>query len=183
MTIEKEVQTAMETVINHLKDKLKGLRTGRANPAILDHIVVDIYGTSMKLKSLASITVPEPRQLLVTPFDINNVNAIVKAIDSANLNLQAKAEGKIIRINIPPMDESMRKKIVTECKKTGEESKVALRNVRRDFNEKIKKQKSAGELTEDDVKREENTIQKLTDKYCKLCDDTCSAKEKEILAI
>lgn len=183
MSIEKEIQTAMEATLNSLKEKLKGLRTGRANAAILDNVMVDVYGTMMRIKSLANITVPEPRQILVTPFDASNLSAIVKGIESANLNLHAQVDGKFIRINVPPMDEAIRKKIVAECKKLVEDTKIALREVRRKFNDLIRKKKSDGEITEDELKREEKIIQNSTDKYCKLCDETGSAKEKDILSI
>ncbi len=183
MSMENEVIAAMEAAIDHLKQELKSLRTGRANPAILDHVMVETYGTSMRLKDLANVTVPESRQLLISPYDANNANAIAKGIENANLNVQAVVDGNVVRINIPTMDESVRKEMVKQCKKRTEEAKIAIREIRRKFNDLVKKQKTSGELPEDMMKQKEKKIQELTDKYCKLCESTCSDKEKEILEI
>lgn len=183
MAVEKEVKSAMDKSINRLKDELKGLRTNRANPALLDRVTVEVYGTSMRLRDVANITVPESRQLLISPFDPGNANTIAKAIENANLNLQPVVEGNVIRIIIPPMSEEIRKNMVKECKKLGENTKVDIRNIRRKFNDSLKNQKNAGDITEDVLRREEKLIQELTDKSCKEVDEICSMKEKEILEI
>ena len=183
MTIENEVKQAMGKAINRLKDELKGLRTNRANPALLDRVMVEVYGTQMKLRDVANITVPESRQLLITPFDPNNANVIAKAIDNANLNVQPVVEGNAIRITVPPMSEDVRKEIVKDCKKKGEVTKVEIRNSRRKFNELVKNKKNDGDITEDILRKEEKMIQEMTDKYCKETDTVCQQKEKEILEI
>ncbi|OGN55771.1 MAG: ribosome recycling factor [Chlamydiae bacterium RIFCSPHIGHO2_12_FULL_44_59] len=181
--IESQVKSAMQAAFEHLKAELKTLRTGRANTAILDKITVEVYGSRVPLKSLANITVPEVRQIVVTPFDQSNANPIAKAIEAANLGVNPMVDGKLIRINIPPMDEAVRKQIAKQCKEHGEKTKISLRDVRRKYNELIRKQKTDGTIPEDQLKRLEKQIQDLTDKYCKDVDETCVAKEKEILTI
>lgn len=181
MGLEQEIQSAMNDVIDHLKNELKNLRTSRANPAVLDNVRVEIYGTAMRLRDLGSISLPEARQLLITPFDPSNINAISKAIEAANLNLQPMVDGKVVRIMVPPMDESIRKDTVKLCKKKGEESKVSIREVRRKFNELVRKKKADGDLAEDAMKRYEKKIQESTDLHCKKVDELCAAREKEIL--
>jgi ribosome recycling factor len=183
MDIEKETKTAMQAAVEHFKQELKTLRTGRANAAILDHVQVDVYGSSMPLKKLANVTVPEPRQLLITPFDSQNCALISKAIDHANLGVQSQVDHNVVRILVPPMDQSIRKEMVKECKTRTEKAKIVLREVRRKFNDQIKKDKSSGDLSEDGVKRLEKKIQEFTDQFCKECDQLCSQKEKEILEI
>ncbi len=179
----KETEKKMTGAIDHLKHELKGLRTGRANPAIVENVMVDVYGTQMRLPELASISVPEPRQLVISPYDAKNVHAIAKGIESANLNLRAFVDGPIVRIKIPEMDQNVRQEMVKQAKKKTEETKVAIRNARRDGNEAVKKQKSSSEIPEDVMKKHEKKIQELTDKYCSLADKTCEEKEREITTI
>lgn len=181
--IESQVKTAMQASLEHLKAELKTLRTGRANASILDKIHVEIYGSMMPLKAVANINVPEARQIVVTPFDHTNTNAIAKAIEAANLGVNPMVDGKVIRINVPPMDEAIRKQIAKQCKEHGEKTKVSLREVRRKFNDLVRKQKADGLIPEDQMKKSEKIIQELTDKFCKDVDTTCSEKEKEILTI
>jgi ribosome recycling factor len=181
--VEQQVKAAMQACLDHLKAELKTLRTGRANASILDKIHVEIYGSFMPLKALANINVPEARQIVVTPFDHSNNNAIAKAIEAANLGVNPIVDGKVIRINVPPMDESIRKQIAKQCKEHGEKTKVSLRDVRRKFNDLVRKQKSDGLIPEDQMKKAEKTIQDLTDKFCKDVDTTCAEKEKEIMTI
>ncbi len=181
--VESQVKLAMQAVLDHLKAELKTLRTGRANAAILDKVHVEIYGSHMSLKALANITVPEPRQIVVTPFDNQNTNAIAKAIEAANLGVNPKVDGKVIRINVPPMDEAVRKQMAKQCKEHGEKTKVSLRDVRRKFNDLVRKEKADGIIAEDQMKKAEKTIQDLTDKFCKDVDATCAEKEKEIMTI
>ena len=144
--IEKQVKAAMQAAIDHLKQELKSLRTGRANSAMLDKVTVEVYGSHMRLKELANISVPEARQILVTPFDFSNAHAIKKGIEAANLGVNPMVDGKVIRINIPPMDEAVRKQIAKQCKELGEKSKIVMREVRRKYNDLIKKQKADGVL-------------------------------------
>lgn len=183
MSIKKQAETKMKTALDHMKEELKSIRTGRANPAILESVVVEVYGTNMRLKDIASISSPEPKQLLITPFDANNTSSIGKSIEKANLNLQPITEGNVVRINIPSMDESLRKEMVKQCNKKKEEGKVSIRNARREYNELLKKQKNEGNISEDEVKKLEKEIQDLTDQYCKETDVYASSKEKEILTI
>jgi len=181
--VEAQVKSAMQAAIDHLKQELKALRTGRANSSILDKVHVEIYGSHMPLKGLANINVPEARQIIVTPFDHSNINAISKAIEAANLGVNPMVDGKLIRINIPPMDEAIRKQIAKQCKELGEKSKIALRDIRRRFNELVRKQKTDGVIPEDLMKKLEKTIQDYTDRFCKDVDSTCAEKEKEIMTI
>src|SRR5690242_8842601 len=121
--IEKQAKAAMQAALDHLKQELKALRTGRANSAVLDKVMVEVYGTHVRLKEVANVTVPEARQILVTPFDFGNAHAIKKGIEAANLGLNPMVDGKVIRINVPPMDEAIRKQIAKQCKENGEKSK------------------------------------------------------------
>lgn len=180
---ESQVKAAMQVAFDHLKTELKTLRTGRANAAILDKVHVEIYGSYMSLKALANINVPEARQIVVTPFDHANTNAIAKAIEAANLGVNPIVDGKAIRINVPPMDEAIRKQMAKQCKEHGEKTKVSLRDVRRKFNDLVRKQKSDGLIPEDQMKKLEKYIQDMTDKFCKEVDVTCAEKEKEIMTI
>jgi ribosome recycling factor len=181
--VESQVKSAMQATLDHLKQELKSLRTGRANSAILDKVHVELHGSHMPLKALANINVPEARQIVVTPFDHSNSNAIAKAIEAANLGVNPIVDGKVIRIKIPPMDESIRKQISKQCKDLGEKTKISLRDVRRRFNELVRKQKADGILPEDAMKKLEKTIQELTDRFCKDVDTTCAEKEKEIMTV
>ena len=173
----------MQAAVDHFKQELKNLRSNRANPGVLDSVQVELYGTQMRIKELATVTTPESRQLLVTPFDPKSAGAIGKAIEKANLNLQPIVEGNVVRINIPPMDEGTRKEIVKQGKKKAEDAKVAVREIRRKGNEQTRKAKADGEITEDIMKKLEKTIQEFTDKFCKEIDDLFAAKEKEILTV
>ncbi len=183
MDVEKETKTAMQAAIEHFKQELKTLRTGRANPGILEHVRVDLYNSSMSLKSLANISVPDARQLMITPFDRQNCAQIAKAIDAANLNVQTQVDHNVVRVFIAPMDESVRKEMVKECKKRTENTKIVIRDIRRKYNERVKKEKADGTLSKDDFERIEKEIQKLTDQFCKESDQICASKEKEILEI
>lgn len=178
-----ETKQGMETSLEFFKKELRSLRSGRANPSILDDVRVEVYGTKMRLKELATIAVAEARQLVITPFDPQTAGAIAKSIDAANLGLRAVVDGTLVRINIPPLTEEMRKEIVKQAKKRGEDAKVAIREARRKGNEAVKKLKSGGELTEDDFKRFEKEIQQWTDKFCKEIDGLLTTKEKEIMSV
>jgi ribosome recycling factor len=182
-SVDTQVKAAMQAVLDHLKSELKSLRTGRANSSMLDKVQVEAYGSHVPIKSLASITVAEARQILVTPFDFNTTHAIAKAIDAANIGLHAMVDGKMVRVNVPPMDESIRKQIAKQCKESGEKSKIAMREVRRKYNDLVRKQKTDGEIPEDQMKKYEKTIQDLTERYCKDIDTACADKEKEIMTV
>ncbi|MCP5469570.1 MAG: ribosome recycling factor [Chlamydiales bacterium] len=183
MDILQETKGNMEKALDHLKTELKGIRTGRANPSMVETVVLDVYGTQMRLPDVASISVPEPRQLLISPYDSSNVHAIAKGIEEANLNLQPMVDGHVVRIKVPEMDASVRKDMVKLAKRKCEDAKVSIRNVRRDGNEKARKQKNAGEIPEDQMKNFEKKIQEFTDKFCKMADDLTLEKEKEITTV
>ncbi len=173
----------MTEALEHLKKELNLLRSSRANPQMFDALSVEVYGSQMRMKELATVSTPEPRQLLITPFDPQTAGPIAKSIEKANMNVQPILEGHIIRINIPPLDESMRKDIVKQAKKKTEDAKVAIREVRRKSNDTIRRQKSDSEITEDEVKKGEKSVQELTDEYCKNVDGLFIAKEKEIMTV
>jgi len=183
MNNEDEVKKAMNASLDHFREELKNVRTSRANPSLVENLTVEVYGTNMRLRDIANITVPESRQLLITPYDANNVHGIAKGIEAANLNVQPVVDGNVIRINIPPMDEQIRKEMSKKCKEKAETAKVKIREIRRKFNEIIKKQKQSGEMPEDIMKKEEKIIQDLTDRFCKDIDCLSQEKEKEVLEV
>ncbi len=183
MSHSEQTKAKMQAALEHFKTELRGLRSNRANPAVLDSVQVEVYGSFMRLKELANVTTPEARQLLITPFDPQTAGPIAKSIEKAGLNLQPVVEGSSIRIHVPPMDESMRKQIAKQAKQIAENTKVTIRDVRRKGNEAPRKDKADGVLTEDQMKKEEKTIQELTDKFCHEIDALYSAKEKEILTV
>lgn len=183
MSIENQVKSTMQASLDHLKQELKALRTGRANSAMLDKVTAEVYGSQVKLKEVASISVPEARQIIVTPFDFSTASAIKKGIEAANLGVNPIIDGKVIRINIPPMDESVRKQIAKQCKDLGEKTKISMREIRRKFNEMVRKQKTDGIIPEDIMKKQEKIIQDLTDRFCKEIDQATAEKEKEVMTI
>ncbi len=183
MDVLDETNKKMQAAVDHFKQELKGLRTGRANPALVENVMVEVYGTKMRLHDMASISVPESRKLLIAPFDAQNVHAIAKGIEAANLNLRAVVEGNVLRILIPEMSEAIRKDMVKEAHRKCEETKISIRNIRRDANEKIKKLKANGDIPEDLMKKQEKKIQEATDKFCKVTDELAQQKEKEILTV
>jgi ribosome recycling factor len=182
-SVTEQTKTKMQAALDHFKNDLKNLRTNRANPGMLDGVTVEVYGATMRIKELANVSVPEPRQLLISPFDPQTSMAIAKGIEKANLNLQPVVEGQVIRINVAPMDESTRKQIVKQGKEKAENAKIVIRDIRRKNNELVRKQKADSVITEDVMKKEEKGIQELTDKFCKEIDDLFSAKEKEIMTV
>lgn len=183
MSIVDQTKSKMLAAIEHFKNELKSIRTNRANAGMVEGVSVEVYGSAMRLKEVAHISVPESRMLLITPFDPSTTNAIGKSIEKANLGFMPIVDGNAIRIKIPAMDENSRKEMVKQCHKRKEEAKISVRNIRRDCNEAAKRQKADGDLTEDDFKKIEKNIQELTDKYCKEMDDLAEKKEKEIIAI
>ena len=183
MDILQDTKTRMQQVLDHFKEELRGLRAGRANPGLLEPVMVEVYGAQMRLKEVATITSQEARQLVINPFDASNVQHISRAIDKANLGVRTIVEGKTVRVMFPELTADRRKEIIGQAHKKKEDCKVSIRNMRRDANELVKKAKTAGTLTEDDVKRLEKQIQELTDKSCKDADDLTTAKEKEISTI
>ena len=178
-----QTKAGMDQAVEHFRKEMSNLRSGRANPGILDAVRVEIYGSEMKIKDLATITMPEARMILISPYDGQTAGAIAKGIEKANLNLQPILEGKSVRISIPPLNEELRKDICKQAKKKAEETKVAIREHRRKGNDLLKQKKTAGDISEDDVKGTEKKIQELTDKYCKEIDTLLATKEKEIMTV
>jgi ribosome recycling factor len=178
-TLEEKLAKSMD----NLKEELNAVRAGRANPALLDRVEVNYYGTATPLKQLANISAPDPRTLLVTPFDPKSVGDIERAILAANIGINPVNDGKVVRLAIPQLTEERRKELAKKAKSIGEEAKVAARNLRRKANDDIKKEEKAGELTEDDVKETLEDIQKITDKAIKDIDDIVANKEKEIMEV
>lgn len=173
----------MEKTLSVLKQDLNTVRAGRANPALLDQIVIDYYGTPTPVKNMANIQVPDPRSILIAPFDPSTLKSIEKAIQVSDIGINPSNDGKNIRLVIPPLTEERRKELAKSIKKMGEESKVAVRNLRRDANDQIKKDEKAGLLTEDDVKDDLEEIQKMTDKCMKDIDAILAEKEKELMEL
>lgn len=183
MGILDSTKSKMDGAIEHLKEDLKSIRTGRANPGMVENVMVEAYGSSVRLRDVASITSPEPRQLLITPFDMNMKGAIGKGIEKANLGFMPIVDGNAVRIRIPQMDDNLRKTMYKLCNEYKEKAKVSIRNSRRDGNEEARQQKSKSIIPEDEMKRLEKQIQDLTDKFCKEADDLTDKKEKEIAVI
>lgn len=181
--IKKQSAEKMEKAIQVLKKDLASLRAGRATPALLEKVTVSYYGSEMPVNQLASITAPEPRLLVIQPWDKSALSEIERAILKSELGLTPTNDGSLIRIAIPPLTEERRAELVKVVKKSGEDSKVAIRNIRRDANEEIKKLGKNGEISEDDVRRGQDEIQKLTDRYIRKVDEVITAKEKEIMEI
>ena len=185
--MSKDVQGILEEKIGKsisvLKEELNTVRAVRANAALLDKVTVDYYGSPTPLKALANISVPEPRMLLVSPFDPKAIPEIEKAINIANIGINPANDGKVVRLAIPQVTEERRKELTKTVKKMGEETKVAVRNLRRESNDDLKKQEKAGELTEDDLKESLNDVQKTIDEAVKNIDEIVAEKEKEIMEI
>ena len=171
----------MEKTIASLKDSLNTIRTGRANAAIFDKVRVDYYGTKSPLNQVATIAIPEARSVIITPFDKSLISEIEKAIQMADLGLNPSNDGKVIRIAIPALTADRRKELVKQAKTIAENSRTAIRNIRRDGNDDLKKQQKDGTLTEDGLKTETDKLQKLTDKYIDEINKIYDAKEKDIL--
>ena len=173
----------MQRRIDHLVDEYKSIRAGRANPAVLDKITVDYYGVPTPINQLSSISVTEARTLVIQPYDASSLRSIEKAIQMSDVGINPQNDGKIIRLIFPPLTEDKRKEIAKDIAHIAEDSKVQVRNVRRDTIEKLKAMKKSGELTEDDLKEGEKKVHKSTDKFIKEIDDIADRKKKEIMEI
>lgn len=180
---ELNMQEKIEKTKSILKEELNTVRASRANPALLDKVMVDYYGTPTPLKNLSNISVPDARMLMITPFDPKSINDIEHAINAANLGITPANDGKAIRMEIPQLTEERRKELTKTTKKMGEEAKIAVRNLRRDANDGLKKQQKAGEISEDDLKGELEEVQKKVDKAVKEIDELVAVKDKEILEV
>ena len=178
-----EVSEKMDKTLNVFNEDLKRIRAGRANPAILDKVTVDYYGTATPIPQVGNVSVPEARTIIIQPWDASILSAIEKAIQTSDIGINPNNDGKVIRLNFPPLTEDRRKEIVKDVRKRAEDAKVALRSIRRDAIENYKAKKKASEITEDDLKGIEKDIQTITDNYTKEVDTLTAAKEKEIMEV
>jgi ribosome recycling factor len=175
-----DAEERMEKAINKLKNDLTGIRTGRANPGLVDSLRVEAYGSPTPIKQIASVSAPEPQQLVIRPFDPSTIKDIERGIINSDLGLAPNSDGKVIRLNIPPLSGDVRKKMIARTKELAEESKVAIRNVRRDANKHADQAEKDGELSEDDCKGLKDEVQELTKKYENSANDLAKAKEAEV---
>ena len=173
----------MQRRINHLIDEYKSIRAGRANPAVLDKVTVDYYGVPTPVNQLSSISVTEARTLTIQPYDASSLRSIEKAIQMSEVGINPQNDGKVLRLVFPPLTEDKRKEIAKDIAHIAEDTKVQIRNVRRDTIEKLKAMKKSGELTEDDLKDGEKKVQKSTDNFIKEVDAVADKKKKEIMEI
>ena len=178
-----EIETSMNKSIEAAKRNFNTIRTGRANPTLLDRVTVEYYGADTPLKSLATISTPDSQTISIQPFDISSLALIEKSIATSDLGFTPNNDGKIIRINVPPLTEERRKEFCKIASKYAEEAKVALRNVRRDAIEKIKKSEKSGDLSEDQSRDEQEKVQKITDEYINEVEKQLADKEQEILKV
>ena len=178
-----QYEEKMKKSLANLEEEYGAIRAGRANPRILDRIQVDYYGTPTSFQGVANISVPEARMLQIQPWDAGLIKDIEKAILASDLGLTPANDGKVIRLVFPELTEERRKELVKDVKKKGEETKVAIRNIRRDANDAVKKEAKANEISEDDQKQLEDKIQKLTDGYVKKIDQAIDAKSTEVMTV
>jgi len=186
MTVDSALKAAtekMDKAIAVLKDELSGVRTGRATPALLQRIVVDYYGTPVPIQQLASFSVPEPRTLMVTPYDPNAISSMEKAIMASDLGITPGNDGTVIRLSFPPLTEERRKELIKLVHHRGEEGRVAVRNIRRHSKEELEKLEREGTISEDDLVRAERELQKLTDKHISDIDEVVAHKDTELKEI
>jgi ribosome recycling factor len=178
-----ETSEKMTKAISVLKDELAGVRTGRATPALLSRIVVDYYGTPVPIQQLASFSVPEPRTLMIQPYDKNAISSMEKAIMSSDLGITPGNDGNVIRLSFPPLTEERRKELIKLVHHRGEEARVAVRNIRRHSREELEKLEREGAISEDDLVRSEKDLQKVTDKHVAEVDEVVAHKEVELREI
>ncbi len=181
--INKEFDAKMGKTIEVVKSDFASVRAGRANPGVLDKITVDYYGSPTPLNQVAAISTPDPRVLMIQPWDASILKAIEKAIQTSDLGINPQNDGRVIRLTFPQLTEERRKELSKQVRKYGENGKVAIRNIRRDAMDKYKALEKKGEMTEDDRKEYEKEIQDLTDKRCKEIDDLTAKKEAELMAV
>ncbi len=177
------IEKRMEKSIASLKSELATIRTGRANAALLDHVRVSYYGSDVPVSQIGNISVPEPRMLMITPWEKTVLGDLEKAILSSDLGLNPSNDGEVIRIVLPELTEERRKDLVKQVKQVGEKAKVSVRNIRRDANDDVKKSGKEESLSEDEVKRMQDKIQKITDRFITEVDEVVEHKEKDILTV
>ncbi len=178
-----DAEHRMKGAVRAAQDDFHTLRTGRANPALLDNVVVDYHGTPMPINQLAAISVPEPRLLVIAPWDKQAISAIERAITNSDLGMTPSSDGNVIRLAIPYLTEERRKELIKQLHKKAEDHRVAVRNIRRDVNDKIKHQEKEHEISEDDARRLQDEVQKLTDKTISEIDSLQKTKESELLEV
>lgn len=178
-----ECEEQMEKATSHLHQELRGIRTGRASPAIVEHVKVDYYGTPTDLKAIASISIPEATQILVKPFSPGDLKAIEKAIGESKTGLTPHSDGKQLRMNLPPLSQERRLQLVGQCKQFIEAAKIAIRNARRDANKAVESEEKSGDIPEDDAKRGKEQIQDLTKQYESKADEMFEHKKQEVLQV
>ncbi len=181
--IHKDVKEKMDKVLDFFHQELGSVRTGKASPALVENIMVSYYGAPTKLKELAGISTPEPRLIVVQPWDQGAVEEVFKALSKNDMGLAPKLEGKLVRVSVPELSEERRNDLKKVLRVKAEENRVSLRNIRRDLNEVVKKSKKDGQITEDDLHRIEKEIQHKTDEYIKKLDGLLEHKEKEIMVV
>ena len=181
--IQSDALRRMEKSVESARHELGSIRSGKATPQLLDSVKVDAYGQKTPLNQVASISVPDPKSLLVQPWDKSILGDVVKAIQAAELGFNPQADGNIIRVPIPPLSEDRRRELVKMSKKIAEEGKVAVRNVRRDANEKLKKAEKDKDISEDELHKGTDNIQKLTDKFITQIEELAEAKERELMSV
>ena len=173
----------MDKCVEFLHHELSGLRTGKASPSLVENITVEYYGTATRLRDIANISTPEPRLLVISPFDPSSLGAIEKGISAANIGITPMNDGRLIRVPIPELSEERRKDLAKVASRATEEQRIATRNVRRDANDLLKTLQKNGKITEDDRDQSLEEVQKLTDTHIKKMDDMLAAKEKEVLSV
>lgn len=178
-----ETERKMKKAVEAAQQDYTTIRTGRANPVLLEKVTVDIYGSAMPINQLATVSVPEPRQLVIAPWDKSAIPAIERAIQKSDLGLTPSSDGNVVRLNIPHLTEERRKEMIKLLHKKAEEHRVAVRNVRREANEDLKKLEKAHEASEDDVRRATEQVQKMTDKYIEQIDEITRIKEAELMEV
>ncbi len=182
-TVIKTAEEKMDKTLDALAREFASIRAGRANPSVLDKVSVDYYGCPTPVNQLAAVSVAEARVLQIQPYDASVLKSIEKAIQVSDIGINPQNDGRVLRLTFPPLTEERRRELVKDIKRIAEDSKVAIRSIRRDAIEKLKKMEKAGEITEDDQQNGEKKIQTVTDKYCKEIDDSTAVKEKEIMEI
>ena len=183
MAEQKTAESRMQKAVDRLVTDYSEIRAGRANPNVLDKVMVDYYGTPTPINQVGSVSVAEARILVIQPWDKGLLNQIMKAIQASDIGINPQNDGSVIRLTFPQLTEERRKELAKGISKRGEEAKVAVRNIRRDEMDALKKAKKANELTEDDLRDEEEKLQKLTDKVCKEIDEIAANKTKEIMSV
>lgn len=179
----KDAEHRMNGAAQSLHEHLSGIRAGRASPALVEKLPVDYYGTPTALMQLASISIPEPRSILIKPFDVTSLKEIEKAISNSNLGINPNSDGKVIHLNLPPLNEERRRDLVKQVHQRLEESRIAVRNIRRDIHNDLRDYEKEKLITEDDLKRGEENLQKLTDKFIEDIGKHGQNKEKEIMEV